>query len=212
LSKHARGAPIKFIVAVAALLFAAVAHAHPLVDRIVEQLEASPSGCAPIAPDHPWRQAVEADVAHFIEVAPVPEGVDIEVMDCVVDGFVHRGHTIVLSARLSRLPPAQRFFIMAHELGHLKLHHHAAISSFVAEAVESAADEAAARAAVASGLGEISRRNELDADAYAVRLMQATGLDPEEAARLFDSIGEGADTATHPSAAHRARAIRALIG
>jgi Zn-dependent protease with chaperone function len=196
---------------VAALLLAAAAHAHPLVDRIVEQLEASPSRCAPMAPDQPQRQAIESDVVRFLKVAPVPAGVDIKVMDCSVDGFVYKGRTIVVSARLTRLTPSQRFFIMAHELGHLKLQHHAAVSSFVAEAVEGSANEADARAAVASGLGEISRRNELDADAYAVRLMQATGHDPEDAARLFDSIGEGPDTATHPSAAHRARAIRALL-
>lgn len=145
------------------------------------------------------------------QATPVPEGVRFEVMDCSVDGFVHKGQTIVLSARLSRLSAAQRFFIVAHELGHLRLAHHAAVSSFVARAVSGAADEMAARAAVTSGLTPISHRNELDADAFAVRLMRDTGLNAEEAARLFDSIGEGQDNATHPSAGRRARAIRALI-
>jgi predicted Zn-dependent protease len=137
--------------------------------------------------------------------------VRFEVLDCTVDGFVHKGRAIVVSARLARLPAAQRFFILAHELGHLRLQHHAAMMSFVARAVDSSADEAAARAAVASGLSTISHRNELEADAFAVRLMRAAGLDPEEAARLFDSIGEGADNATHPSAGRRARAIRDLL-
>lgn len=189
---------------------ACAAHAQSLADRIVEQLEASPAGCSPIAASHPHRQLVEADVATLRQATPVPDGVRFEVMDCSVDGFVHKGQTIVLSARLSRLNAAQRFFIVAHELGHLRLAHHAAVSSFVARAVQGSADEAAARAAVASGLTPISHRNELDADAFAVRLMRASGFDPEEAARLFDSIGEGQDNSTHPSAGRRARAIRAL--
>jgi Zn-dependent protease with chaperone function len=183
-----------------------------LADRIVEQLEASPSGCTAIAAGHARRRLIEADIALVRGVAPVPAGVRFEVMDCGVDGFVHKGQTIVLSARLSRLNPAQRFFIVAHELGHLRLAHHAALSSFVARTVSSAADETTARAAVASGLTPISHRNEFDADGFAVRLMRDSGFDPEEAARLFDGIGEGRDNSTHPAAGRRARAIRALIG
>jgi Zn-dependent protease with chaperone function len=177
----------------------------------VDQLEASPSGCAPIAATHPQRKLIEADIARFVKVAQVPGGLRINVMDCSVDGFVHRGESIVLSARLSRLSPAQRFFIIAHELGHLKLSHHAVMNSFVARAVSSAADERAARAAVASGLTAISQQNEFDADAYAVRLMREAGLDPEEAARLFEGIGEGQDNSTHPSTGRRARAIRSML-
>ncbi|HJV63461.1 MAG TPA: M48 family metalloprotease [Albitalea sp.] len=190
---------------------AGAAHADPLVDRIVEQLEASPSGCSAVAPGNPRRKTMEADIARFETLAPVPQDVQFEVKDCEVDGFVHKGQTIVVSVRLTRLPPSQRFFILAHELGHIQLQHHAAVSSFVAAAVSGAADEAAARAAVASGLSAVSHRNELAADAYAVRLMQQAGYDPLDAARLFDRIGTTQDNATHPSARRRAGAIRALL-
>jgi len=200
------------------LLLAAIAHAHahdvqadPLVDRIVAQLEASPSGCTGVAPDQPARLTIERDIAYFTKSVGRREGVHFEVMDCTVDGFVYKGRTIVVSTRLTRLPLPQRFFIFAHEMGHIALHHHAVVSSFVARAVSSTAGEAAARAAVASGLGAISRQNEFDADAYAVTLMREAGLDPEEAARLFDSIGEGLANATHPSPGNRGRAIRALL-
>jgi Zn-dependent protease with chaperone function len=190
------------------VLASAAAQANPLVDKIVEQLEASPSGCAALAEQHPQRRLIETDVAEFKKVAPIPPGVDFQVMDCVVDGFVHKGRTIVVSTRMARLSAPQRFFILAHELGHLKLAHHMAISSFVARMVGSAPDESAARAAIAAGLSPISHRAELDADAFAVRLMREAGHDPEHAARLFDSIGEGADNTTHPSAGRRARSIR----
>ena len=190
------------------MLASAAAHANPLVDRIVEQLEASPSGCTAVAEQHPQRRLIENDIAEFKKVTAVPAGVDFQVMDCTVDGFVHKGRTIVVSTRMSRLSTPQRFFILAHELGHLKLGHHMAISSFVARVVGSSPDESAARAAIAAGLAAVSHRAELDADAFAVRVMRDAGHDPEHAARLFDSIGEGHDNATHPSAGRRARSIR----
>lgn len=192
------------------MIATAAAHANPLVERLVDQLEASPSGCAQVSASHPQRRLIESDIAKVTAIGAVPAGVRFEVLDCSVDGFVHKGQTIVISARLSRMSAPQRFFIIAHELGHLKLRHHAAIMSFVAQAVNSSADESAARAAIASGLAAISHQAELDADAFAVRLMRENGLDAEQAARIFDSIGEGSDNGTHPSPGRRARAIRAL--
>lgn len=189
---------------------ATAAHANPLVERLVDQLEASPSGCAKVAPSHPQRRLIESDIAKFASITTIPPGVRFEVLDCPVDGFVYKGQTVVISARLSRMSAPQRFFIIAHELGHLKLQHHAAIMSFVARAVDTSADESAARAAIASGLAAISHQAELDADAFAVRTMRQAGLDPEQAARIFDSIGEGSDNGTHPSPARRARAIRSM--
>jgi Zn-dependent protease with chaperone function len=195
----------------AALAFAAVAQAHPLVEKIVRQLEASPASCTAVPASHPERQLIEADIARFVRVAPVPEGVTFQVLDCADDGFVHAGRSIVISTRLARLPYSQRFFILAHELGHVHLQHHAATSKFVAQAVQSARDERAARAKVQSGLAGMSHQAELDADAFAVQLMREAGVDAEQAARLFESIGEGKDNATHPSAGRRARAIRSRL-
>ena len=159
--------------------------------------------------DNPQRQTIEADIARFSAVAPVPGDVRFQVLDCADDGFVYQGKTIVASTRLARLAEPQRFFILAHELGHVQLQHHAATNKFVAQVVEAAPDERSARARIASRLAAHSHQAELDADAYAVRVMRAAGIDPEYAAQLFDSIGEGKDNATHPSAGRRARAIRA---
>ena len=186
------------------------AHTQPLAERILGQFEASPVGCAEVSADHPQRQVIEADIARFAERVQVPDPVRFEVRDCVQDGFVFRGNTIVISSRLAARPAAQRFFIIAHEFGHLRLKHHGAVHSFVARLVNGAADEGSARALVASHLTSLSHRHELEADAFSVQLMQEAGHDAGQAARLFEDIGSERDTATHPSAMRRARAIRAL--
>jgi len=142
----------------------------------------------------------------------VPAAVRFEVMDCEADGFVYQGKTVVISTRLARMNAAQRFFIVAHEMGHVELGHHGAMRSFVARIVADHTDESRARAQVVSGLAQISHQHEFDADAFAVRTMESAGLDPEQAAWIFDSIPaeKGQDNASHPSAKRRAAAIRSM--
>jgi len=202
-------AAFKSVVIALALWLAGAAHADPLVDKLVGQIEASPAGCRAVSPRHPQRQLIEADIERFRRHVEVPAAVQFQVMDCDADGFVHQGQAIVLSTRLSRMNPAQRFFIIAHEMGHLSLAHHGAMRGFVARIVDEHRDEARARARLVSSLSSISHRHELDADAFAVRAMLSAGLDPEHAAWIFDSIGGDTDNNTHPSAKRRADAIRA---
>lgn len=187
-----------------------MAHANPnpLVDKLVAQIEASPAGCTAVPARDAQRQLIEGDVARFRAAVEVPADVRFQVMDCEADGFVYQGRTIVLSTRLSRMNPAQRFFIVAHEMGHVALGHHGAMRSFVARIVDTQPDEGRARAQIASALATISHEHEFEADAFAVRSMQAAGVEPEQAALIFDSIRDDRDNATHPSARRRAAAIR----
>ncbi|MEW6703735.1 MAG: M48 family metalloprotease [Pseudomonadota bacterium] len=178
------------------------------MDKLVSQIEASPAGCTAVSPRHPQRQLVESDVARFMKTVGAPPEVRFEVMDCEADGFVYQGKTVVLSTRLARMNPAQRFFIIAHEMGHVRLAHHGAMRSFVARIVDQHPEETRARRQLVSSLSEISHGHEFDADAFAVRAMESAGLDPEQAAWIFDSIGRDKDNATHPSARRRAQAIR----
>ncbi len=197
--------PIAFL---ATLLLVAAAQATPLVDKLISQLEASPAGCAAVPARNTQRQLIEADIVRFAKTVDVPADLRFQVMDCEADGFVYQGRTIVLSTRLSRMNPAQRYFIIAHEMGHVRLGHHGAMRSFVAGIVNDHPDENRARARIATGLAKISHQHEFDADAFAVRSMLGAGLDPEQAAWIFDSIASDKDDATHPSARRRADAIR----
>jgi Zn-dependent protease with chaperone function len=154
------------------------------------------------------RQLIENDIARVRLVVDVPEDVRFQVMNCEADGFVHQGRTVVLSTRLSRMNPSQRFFIVAHEMGHVQLHHHGAMRSFVADIVKDQTDEGRAKAQLVSALASISHDHEFAADTFAVQAMRKAGIDPEQAALIFDSIPDGRDNATHPSARRRAASIR----
>ena len=212
------GAAIKIIVTfVAALAFACAAHAHAnesLVDTLVDRLEGSLSSCSPVDASQAQRAVIEADIAQFIQAVPAAATARFEVHDCpLMDGFVLKGQTIVLSSRLARLPYGQRFFIMAHEYGHYRLQHRNRLSGFVSSITAGRGDASAAQAALeqnAAGVTAMSYRAEFEADAFAVLTMDTAGIDPEDGARLFDSLGRGRDNATHPAFHRRASAIRTL--
>lgn len=212
------GAAIKIIATfVAALAFACGAHAHAndsLVDTLVDRLEGNLSSCASVDGTNAQRAVIEADIAQFIQAVPAAATARFEVHDCpLMDGFVLKGQTIVLSSRLARLPYGQRFFIMAHEYGHYRLQHRNRLSGFVSSVTAGRGDPHAAQAALdqnAAGVTAMSYRAEFEADAFAVLTMDAAGVDPEDGARLFDSLGRGRDNSTHPAFHRRASAIRTL--
>ena len=164
------------------------------------------AGCNPISLQHPGRQVIEADVANFVRAVPAAGAVRFEVQDCLMDGQLYDGKTIVLGACLARLPQPQRYFVIAHEFAHYRLDHQAQNGGRSAHILGYQAQPSHARDA-----SELAHRTEFEADAYAVRMMRAQGLDPEDAARLFDSMGAGGNSATHPAFARRARAIRDVI-
>jgi Zn-dependent protease with chaperone function len=149
---------------------------------------------------------IEADIAAFVRTTPAAGVARFEVHDCQMDGQVHDGKTIVLSARLARLPHAQRYFIIAHEFAHHRLDHQVETGGRLVGIVSRRG-----KPGKAVDASELAHRTEFEADAYAVRMMHAEGLDTNEAAKLFDSMGEGTDSATHPAFSRRARAIRDVI-
>lgn len=194
----------RLVTAFAALAATLAAHADDgPVQRLVARLEASADGCTEARAGRADTLAMAAEIERFRRRVPEAAAWPIELRECFWDGMVVRGERIVVSTRLARATPAQRFFVIAHEWGHLAGGHH---QRFVERAAGLLAS-GTAEAAVAPALGPLSRRNELEADAVAADLMRRAGLDPEEAARFLDSAG-GAGSGTHPSPAARAAAIR----
>ncbi len=174
------------------------------------------AGCVPVSIRNADRQTIEADIEAFVRAVPASAAVRFEVQDCLMDGQLADGTTIVLSSRLARLPQPQRRFIVAHEFAHHQLGHRAGVSGAPAAILSQAARSSHATSALETDLPELgaierAHRMELAADAHAVQLMHAQGVDPEQAARMFDEMGTGVDTDTHPSFSRRARAIRKTI-
>lgn len=124
-------------------------------------------------------------------------------LDAVADGRVVQ----ISSAFLDRLPDPQLAVVVAHELSHNILRHHARLDA----------------AGVSRGLlrelgrnGRIHRRTEDDADRLGVHLLRNAGWDPQEAVRFWQGSGARIDggifhSRTHSSASNRARLIAAEL-
>lgn len=188
----------------------AAATVDPAVRRLVAMIEASPGRCGRLPFDHPQRRLIEDDVAQFRHLVPEARAVRFDVLDCYWDGMVDRGERVVVSSRLARATPAQRFFVIAHEFGHYTLGHHAAIVTLVEELLQANDHDAqaVAQAIRANVAAPLSRRHEAEADAFATHATLLAGLDIEQAAHFFETQGQALKT--HPAPRARADAIRTL--
>lgn len=184
--------------------------AHPQVHRLVAMIESSPGQCGRLPFDHPQRRLIEDDIARFRRLVPEAAAVRFDVLDCYWDGMVDRGERVVVSSRLARATPAQRFFVIAHEFGHFALGHHDAIVALVVDLLRAHDDDAqaVAQAIKANAAGALSRRHEAEADAFATRATLLAGLDVGQAAHFFETQGQALKT--HPAPSARAEAIRRL--
>ena len=212
----ARWGRIKTISAFAIALGSTACAFTPGPDTVTVTGASHVAGCVPVPAENPDRLAIEADIAAFARTIPASDSVRFEVQNCLMDGQVSEGRTIVLSTRLVRLPEAQRHFIIAHELGHHQLGHRMQIAGMPAAILSQSAQTRQAASVTEADVTEIgaterAHRMEFEADAHAVRMMHAEGVDPEEAARMFDNMGVGVDSDTHPAYSRRAQAIRDLI-
>lgn len=186
----------------------------PVVARLVAMVEASTDTCSAASPASLDHRTVAADVARFRQQVPAAADTPIDVLDCYWDGMVVAGRRIIVSTRLARATPAQRFFVIAHEYAHLSAQHHARFAELVTQLLQQDGRPHAVARALERGAGSpLSRRNETEADAIAVHLMLDAGIDPEEAARFLDAAGQAAqpELDTHPGPKTRAAAIRALV-
>jgi len=124
-------------------------------------------------------------------------------MDAVADGRLVQ----ISSAFLDRLPDTQLAVVVAHELSHNILRHHARLDA----------------AKVSRGMlrelgrnGRIHRMTEDDADRLGVHLLRNAGWDPQEAVRFWQGPGARIDggifhSRTHSSASKRAELIAAEL-
>ena len=161
-----------FAILTAAVALAAPAHAHPLVDQLVDRLEIKLSTCSEAPASDPQRQMIEADIAAFKKKVPVPADLAFEVHDCPMDGFVLKGQTVVLSSRLARdLPLIAADRVQIEQV----------LVNLVRNAIEAAND------ARPTGGGQVVVETQHTGGAIRIEVTDnGAGIAPESQLRLFE--------------------------
>lgn len=122
---------------------------------------------------------------------------------------------VVASEAVGRLPEGERLLMLAHELGHQRLHHWLALRGLYRKHIPGAVrpdttDPVAAR--LSADAHQLSQRQELEADAYGYRLVHRMGFGLDTAIGLLTRQGMQRETATHPATRQRIAQLRALHG
>lgn len=122
-----------------------------------------------------------------------------------------QGRIVVASEALARLDEGERLFVLAHELGHVRMRHWAQMGDVYQKYVPGVVAQEQTDA-VAGLLGReasgMSHRQEFEADAFGLQVLAALGYGPEVAVGAFIKLGLRADSATHPSTRKRIAQLR----
>jgi hypothetical protein len=123
-----------------------------------------------------------------------------------------QGHIVLANERLADLAEGERLFILAHELGHIELHHWAETEQLYLKGVPGAVTPRETDP-VAAMLGRDAsgqaHRHELEADAFALRALHALGRNTHDVMGVFMHLGLSQDTPTHPGTRRRFAALQA---
>ena len=123
-----------------------------------------------------------------------------------------QGHIVLANEKLADLAEGERLFILAHEIGHIELHHWAETEQLYLKWVPGAVTPqqtdpvAALLGRDASGQ---AHRHELEADAFALRTLHALGRNTHDVMGVFMHLGLSQDTPTHPGTRRRFAALQA---
>ena len=156
--------------------------------------------------EHDFRRlrAVLAVDAPEVELRVVAGGTIAETIE---------GRVVVLHEALADWSPAERLFVLAHELGHVAQGHWAQLAGVYQRHIpgevspETTAPVAALLGREASGA---THRHEFEADAYALAAVRRFGYEAQDVLPVFMRLGAMGDTATHPGVRRRVAQIRAI--
>ncbi|WP_127996563.1 M48 family metalloprotease [Piscinibacter defluvii] len=190
------------------------ARAEDIVDvlRRSQQLRLEQQSTAD--PDGPRAETVRRTFTALVAAAPGLPPVDLHVIRGPVLAETVHGHIVLANESLADLPEGERFFVLAHELGHVMQHHWLQMALVYQKWIPGEVSPELADA-VADRLGRdasaLAHRQEFEADAFALQLLQRTGQDPALAIRAFMRLGPTPDTATHPGTRKRVASLRAAL-
>jgi Zn-dependent protease with chaperone function len=199
------------------VLLALVAQEHVQAQDIVDVLRHSQQmrlDAMPLAPDGPRAQAVQRSFEALRRTLPAELAVDLRVIDGGTLAETMHGHIVVANQSLADLPEGQRLFILAHELGHVAAAHWLQMGLVFTRWVPGRVSPETTDP-VAEPLGReasaLAYRQELEADAFAARLLSRIGLPGDDAVAALLLQGVLPDGPTHPSTRRRVAAVRASL-
>lgn len=147
-----------------------------------------------------------------LRAAVVPAAdVELRVVTGPVMAETLAGRVIVANAVLAEWPEGERLFVLAHELGHIEHQHWSRMGllfrQYIPGAVAPASTDPVA-AALGREASALAYEQELDADAYGLKLLQRLGHDFNAALGAFMHHGVQRDTPTHPGTRKRVAHLR----
>lgn len=120
---------------------------------------------------------------------------------------------MAVSLGVGELPEGERTMMLAHEMGHVHLHHWQALRELYVHYIPGEVTPETTDA-VAGELGRAahqqSHAHELAADAFGFELLLRLGFDVNDACSLLARNGTPYDTATHPATRRRVAQLRLL--
>ena len=156
---------------------------------------------------------VQASFERVLKVVGLREDIELRVIRGETTAETLRGRIIVANESLAELDEGERCFILAHELGHVAMHHWKQLGVLYKRYIPGEVKKETTDP-VAGPLGRdasgLSHRHELDADAFSVRLLRHLGHSEQDAYSAFKRLGLTRDTATHPGTRKRMASLREL--
>lgn len=190
------------------------ARAEDIVDVLRRSQQLRLESQPPADPASPRAETVRRTFAALVAAEPGLPPVDLHVIRGPVLAETVHGHIVLANESLAGLSEGERFFVLAHELGHVMQHHWLQMAlvyqkwipgEVTAEHTDAVADRLGRDASV------LAHRQEFEADAFALQLLRRTGQDPSVAFSAFMHLGMTQDTATHPGTRKRVASLRASL-
>lgn len=183
----------------------------PAGETILQVLERSQSlrlaSLTPVDAD-PRARLLQQNFERVLRAADGAAGrpITLQVVTGPVVAETFHGRVVVVNAELAGRPEGERFFVMAHEIGHAVHADWAAVGAVYQrhipdEVLQSRTDAVAAL--LGREMSALSHEQELSADAYAMQVVGRLGYGLDVAIATFASHGLQPDTATHPGTRRR---------
>ena len=168
----------------------------------------------PAAEESVETRTLRREAAAILQAADLPaNSITVLIGEC--EGFASAAvtlDTIVIHPSLARLPRNERWFLLAHEIGHLV---NKDVEKWAALSESFDATPGITDAQVVQAMNETSKTSELRADEWAGNILRKLGFNPATAAASFferQGLMKLPGTTSHPAAKDRVQLLAVAKG